>query len=385
MMNYGIESQLKIYTKTNENYDLPISIEDWRRIAMETLNKNAWGYLEGAAGNEDTMNENRKAFLRYYIRPRYLRNVEGRDISIELFGKKFDTPFILAPIGVQSILHKDAEMATARAAANLKMPFVLSTVSSVSIEDIAKENKNSEKWFQIYPGRDKKIMKSMIERADNSGYSAIMVTVDTTMLGWREIDLKNAYLPFLEGEGIANYLTDPEFRSRLGKNPEDNIQDAIEEFLFVYVNPGFTWEDFSEIRKWTDLPLIIKGISSYMDVKKAFELKADAVVISNHGGRQVDGAIPSIDALNEITGNNKINGSILFDSGIRHAADAVKALALGAKAVLIGRPYAYALSVAGQRGVECYMNYLRSEMDLEMGLAGYSSIKELNRDCIYIK
>ena len=183
-MTYGLESQLRVYTKTDENADLPVSIDEWRKKAMETLKPGPWGYLEGAAGSEDTMNEDIKSFFRYRIRPRYLRNVDNRDISIELFNKKYDTPFILAPIGVQSILNKDAEMASAKAAANLKMPFVLSTVSSVSIEKIAKENPNSEKWFQIYPGRDKKVMKSMIKRAENSGYGAIIVTVDTTMLGW---------------------------------------------------------------------------------------------------------------------------------------------------------------------------------------------------------
>lgn len=385
MTQFGIDFQLRVYTGMDENSDLPVSVDDWRNAARKALKDGPWGYIEGAAGSEDTMAENIRAFSRYRIRPRYLHNVEERNQSVTIFGKKQDSPFILAPIGVQSIIHRDAEYASAGAAASMHVPYILSTVSSVSMEDIAKKYPESEKWFQLYPGRDENIMKSMVKRAELSGYHAIVVTVDTTMLGWREQDLKNAYLPFLQGEGIANYVSDPEFRKRLDRPPEEDINSAIEEFLMVYVNPAFSWSDFRKIRSWTELPVIVKGISSWEDVNAAIKYGADGVVISNHGGRQVDGAISTIEALDEITDSRNVSCTVLFDSGIRHGSDAMKALALGADAVLIGRPYCYAMAVAGQRGIERYIGEIKADLDLQMALAGYESVTALSRRMIYKK
>ncbi len=383
MTQFGLDFQLKVYTGMDGDSDLPVSIDEWRNAARKALKDGPWGYVEGAAGSEDTMKENIRSFSRYRIRPRYLRDVDNRNQEISLFGRKHDSPFIIAPIGVQSIIHNDAEYASAGAAAAMNVPYILSTVSSVSMEDIARKFPESEKWFQLYPGKDENVMKSMVKRAESSGYQAIVVTVDTTMLGWREQDLKNAYLPFLQGEGIANYTSDPEFRKRLDKTPEEDINAAIEEFLMVYVNPAFSWNDFRKIRGWTELPVIIKGISSYEDVNAAIKYGADGVVISNHGGRQVDGAISTIEALDEITDNRNISCTVLFDSGIRHGSDVMKALALGADAVLIGRPYCYAMAIAGQRGVERYISEMKAELDLQMALAGYESITSLSRRMIY--
>ena len=385
MTQFGLDFQLKVYTGMDGDSDLPVSIDEWRNAARKALKDGPWGYVEGAAGSEDTMKENIRSFSRYRIRPRYLRDVDNRNQEISLFGRKHDSPFIIAPIGVQSIIHNDAEYASAGAAAAMNVPYILSTVSSVSMEDIARKFPESEKWFQLYPGKDENVMKSMVKRAESSGYQAIVVTVDTTMLGWREQDLKNAYLPFLQGEGIANYTSDPEFRKRLDKTPEEDINAAIEEFLMVYVNPAFSWNDFRKIRGWTELPVIIKGISSYEDVNAAIKYGADGVVISNHGGRQVDGAISTIEALDEITDNRNISCTVLFDSGIRHGSDVMKALALGADAVLIGRPYCYAMAIAGQRGVERYISEMKAELDLQMALAGYESITSLSRRIIFKK
>ncbi|MEM0139672.1 MAG: alpha-hydroxy-acid oxidizing protein [Ferroplasma sp.] len=377
MSQNGIDYQIRAYIGMDQDSDLPVSVSEWRQKARELLADGPWWYLEGAAGNNDTMNNNINAFQQYAIRPRYLRNVENREQNIEIFGKKYDSPFILAPIGVQSIIHKDAEMASAGAAAEMGVPFILSTVSSKSIEEISTAYPDSEKWFQLYPGKDEKVMESMIHRAEKAGYTAIIVTVDTTMLGWREQDLKNAYLPFLLGEGIANFTTDPEFRKRLSSTPENDMQSAIEEFLTIYVNPAFQWEDFKKIRKITRLPLLIKGITHIEDVRLAAKYGADGVIISNHGGRQVDGAIPAIKAL-EMACSEKLPITVLFDSGIRHGADAMKALALGASAILIGRPYCYALGVAGKRGVVRYLAQLKSELDLQMGLSGFNSLSALS-------
>ncbi|MFG1503149.1 MAG: alpha-hydroxy-acid oxidizing protein [Cuniculiplasma divulgatum] len=384
MTDEGTKYQTKIFTGV-ENRKLPQSVDEWRGMARSTLTKDAWDYLEGGAGEEDTVHENRSAFKKWRIRPRYLRDVSKRTMEAEFLGQNRESPFILAPIGVQSILHKDGEIASARAAAKMNMPFILSTVSSITMEEIVKKSPEGEKWLQLYPSKDKNIIRSFIKRAEKAGYRAIVVTADTTMLGWRERDLNNAYLPFLRGEGLANFFSDPVFRKRLEKPPEEDLIKAIMEFISVYVNPFFSWEDFKEICSTTEIPVILKGITHREDVELAFKSGTRAVVISNHGGRQVDGAISSLDALEEVTESGDLKGEILFDSGFRHAADAIKAIALGASGILIGRPYAYALSVAGQEGIELYLEQVMAEMDLEMGLSGIKNLKELNRESLYRK
>ena len=384
MTDEGTKYQTRIFTGV-ENRKLPQSVDEWRERARSTLTKDAWDYLEGGAGEEDTVHENRSAFKKWRIRPRYLRDVSKRTMEAEFLGQNRESPFILAPIGVQSILHKDGEIASARAAAKMNMPFILSTVSSITMEEIVKKSPEGEKWLQLYPAKDKNIIRNFIKRAEKAGYSAIVVTADTTMLGWRERDLNNAYLPFLRGEGLANFFSDPVFRRRLEKPPEEDLIKAIMEFISVYVNPFFSWEDFKEICSTTEIPVILKGITHREDVKLAFKSGARAVVISNHGGRQVDGAISSLDALEEVTESGDLKGEILFDSGFRRAADAIKAIALGASGILIGRPYAYALSVAGQEGIELYLEQVMAEMDLEMGLSGIKNLKELNRESLYRK
>ena len=384
MTDEGTKYQTKIFTGV-ENRKLPQSVDEWRERARITLTKDAWDYLEGGAGEEDTVHENRSAFKKWRIRPRYLRDVSKRTTEAEYLGQNRESPFILAPIGVQSILHKDGEIASARAAVKMNIPFILSTVSSITMEEIVKKSPEGEKWLQLYPAKDKNIIRNFIKRAEKAGYSAIVVTADTTMLGWRERDLNNAYLPFLRGEGLANFFSDPVFRRRLEKPPEEDLIKAIMEFISVYVNPFFSWEDFKEICSTTEIPVILKGITHREDVELAFKSGARAVVISNHGGRQVDGAISSLDALEEVTESGDLKGEILFDSGFRHAADALKAIALGASGILIGRPYAYALSVAGQEGIELYLEQVMAEMDLEMGLSGIKNLKELNRESLYRK
>ncbi len=384
MTDEGTKYQTKIFTGV-ENRKLPQSVDEWRERARITLTKDAWDYLEGGAGEEDTVHENRSAFKKWRIRPRYLRDVSKRTTEAEYLGQNRESPFILAPIGVQSILHKDGEIASARAAAKMNMPFTLSTVSSITMEEIVKKSPEGEKWLQLYPAKDKNIIRNFIKRAEKAGYRAIVVTADTTMLGWRERDLNNAYLPFLRGEGLANFFSDPEFRKRLEKPPEEDLISAIMEFTSVYVNPSFSWKDFKEICSTTEIPVVLKGITHREDVELAFKSGARAVVISNHGGRQVDGAISSLDALEEVTESGDLKGEILFDSGFRRAADAIKAIALGASGILIGRPYAYALSVAGQEGIELYLEQVMAEMDLEMGLSGIKNLKELNRESLYRK
>ncbi|MCY0894067.1 MAG: alpha-hydroxy-acid oxidizing protein [Acidibacillus sp.] len=384
MTTYGLDTQFKIYASglMGANSSLPVSFSDWEQAARSVLADGPFGYVAGGAGAEDTMKANRDAFSGYAIRPRMLNDVSDRDLTTTILGQPFSIPLALAPIGVQSIIHPDAERAPARAAADLDVPFILSTVSSVSIEDIAKEMNHATRWFQLYPGKDPEVIDSMIARAQQSGYSAIVVTVDTTMLAWRELDLKNAYLPFLQGEGIANYVSDPVFISRLKESPKVNPSAAIEQFLKIYVNPGFTWADLKQLRDKVTLPMFIKGITHPDDAKRALEIGMDGIIVSNHGGRQVDGAISALSGLVEIRKVVQDDVPLLFDSGIRHAADIVKALALGAKAVLLGRPYAYAMATAGEQGVHRLLTHLRAELDLQLSLAGVRSVADINESHI---
>lgn len=384
MTTHGLDAQMKIYSNMllGQGYDVPLSAEEWRDKARANLADGPWWYVEGSAGAEATMDENRQAFSRYKLCPRMLRNVADRDLQVTLFGKNYPMPFLLAPVGVQSIIHPDGERASARAAAKSGIGYVLSTVSSVPMEEIAAVMGDAPRWFQLYPGKDPEIVSSMVQRAETAGYGALVVTVDTTMLGWRMHDLKNAYLPFMLGEGIANFLTDGAFTSRLAASPAENQMAAIQEFLNVYVNPAFTWEDLENVRKQTKLPLLVKGITHPEDAKMALRMGADGLVVSNHGGRQVDGAIAALDALQKIREVVGPNVTVLMDSGIRTAADILKAKALGADAVLIGRPYVYALAAAGQEGVEQWLFHMMAELDLQMALAGYASIREVDSTAV---
>ncbi|MCF8566766.1 alpha-hydroxy-acid oxidizing protein [Alicyclobacillus tolerans] len=379
MTTYGMDVQLQIYAKlTNDSVEgvLPVSFEEWEQLARKKLADGPWGYVAGGAGSEDTMRANREAFYAWRIRPRMLRDVSDRDLTVSLYGRTLPAPVLLGPIGVQSIIHAEAELASARAAAEMGVPFVLSTVSSVALEQVAEVMGNAARWFQLYPGKNRDVIASLICRAEKSGYEAIVVTLDTTMLAWRDRDLRNAYLPFLQGEGIANFIGDPAFRSLLQKAPEEDMQSAILQFLHVYVNPAFTWRDLAFIRKQTKLPILLKGITHPDDAKQGLEYGVDGIVVSNHGGRQVDGAVAALDALPEVLDAVQGRVPVLMDSGIRRAADVLKAMALGASSVLIGRPYAYALAAGGQKGVSLYLRNLLAELDLEIALSGLKAISE---------
>lgn len=377
---YGPSRQIEIYLGglAGRKPMLPVALDKLEQRAREVLTPEAWDYVAGGAGGEDTMRANREAFRRWRIVPRMLRDVARRDLSVELFRQRFPAPVLLGPVGVQGIIHPDADVAMARAAASLNIPFALSTVSSKNIEDVAAAAGDAVRWFQLYPSKDPELTASMVRRAEQAGYSAIIVTLDTTMLGWRERDLDYPFLPFLESKGLANYMTDPVFRSRLAAAPDQDPAAAVRQWVAVYSNPSFTWDEFRVVRRQTRLPLLLKGILHPEDARLARKWAADGVIVSNHGGRQVDGAIAALDALPAIV--KAVEGSIpvLFDSGIRRGADALKALALGARAVLLARPYLWGLAAAGEQGVrEVLLNFL-ADFDLTLALSGYSSCSELD-------
>ncbi|NMP23154.1 alpha-hydroxy-acid oxidizing protein [Sulfobacillus harzensis] len=388
MSQYGLEAQMRMYMQAlsgQSNWAWPVGIDQWRAAARRAMSREAWGYVEGAAGTEDTMHENRRALERIRIRSRMLRDVSDRDLSTTLMGQHFSVPFLLAPIGVQEIVHPDGDMASAAAAAASNVPFVLSTVSSFSIEQVAQAMGSARRWFQLYPGRDPEVMKSFLSRAEQAGYSAVVVTVDTTMLGWRPKDLETLYLPFLFGRGIANYTSDPAFRARLQESPGQDPAAAVQEFLRIYVNPAFTWGDLAELRQWTRLPVLVKGLTHPADVSRAQSLGFDGVIVSNHGGRQVDGGVATIAVLPAIRQAVGDTFPILMDSGIRSAQDVFKALALGADAVLLGRPYLYALAVGGQEAVEDLLMQFKAELDLQLALSGHRSISTIESNDVMVR
>jgi len=412
---------------------VPVGQAALEQAAHSAMSTEAWAYVSGGAGRESTMAANRAAFERHHIVPRILRDVEIRDLSIELFGQKLPSPLLLCPIGVLGLAHPDADLAVARGAAAMHVPYIFSNQASVPMETCAAAMGDAPRWFQLYWSRSNELVASFARRAEACGCSAIVLTLDTAMLGWRPRDLDLGSLPFMQGEGIAQYTSDPVFRSQLvgaelarssdhvtaedrassaptsqDSKPPLNLQtmatalaqkanfpggllknltsneprSAVQRFMSIYSRPSLQWDDLKFLRQRTKLPVLLKGVLHPSDAKKAVDLGIDGLVVSNHGGRQIDGEIASLDALPAVA--EAVNGKIpvLFDSGVRGGADVFKALALGANAVCLGRPYVYGLALAGQRGVEEVIGNVLAEFDLTLGLAGCARVREVTRDLI---
>ncbi len=355
----------------------PVGWVELEEAAARALAPEPRGYLFGGAGTEDTMRANLEAFRRRRIVPRMLADVSERDLSREVLGTAMPAPVMVAPVGVQSILHPDGELASVSAAASLGVPFVASTASSHTLEQIADAAGDAPRWFQLYWPRGEDLAASFVRRAEDAGYGAIVVTLDTWVLGWRPRDLQQAYLPFLHGVGIANYLADPVFRAALAAPPDEDPQAAVGHFVGVFGNPGVTWDDLSFLRSTTRLPILLKGILHPDDARRAREHGVDGIVVSNHGGRQVDGAIAALDALPGVV--EALGGElpVLLDSGVRSGADALKALALGARAVLLGRPAMWGLALDGEEGVRRVLRAFLAELDLALALSGHRSVDDV--------
>jgi L-lactate dehydrogenase (cytochrome) len=365
-----------------ETPSIPVAVEEQERRAREAMEPRAANYVFAGAGAEQTMRANRDAFERRRIVPRMLRDVAERDLSTTLLGTAMPAPLMLAPIGVQKVVHEDGELASARAAAALGVPMVVSTASHFSLEEIAEAGGEAPRWFQLYWPNDRALAESIVGRAEAAGYGAIVLTVDTFVPGWKPRDLGQAWLPFLNGMGVANYFQDPVFRAGLEKPPEEDVGAATGHFLGVQANPSLSWDDLAWLRETTSLPLVVKGIQHTDDAREAVRRGIDGIVVSNHGGRQVDGAIASLDALPPIADAVGADLAILFDSGVRSGADVLKALALGADAVLLGRPYVWGLALEGQAGVETVLKMVLAELDLTMALCGYTSPDQLGPDAL---
>jgi isopentenyl diphosphate isomerase/L-lactate dehydrogenase-like FMN-dependent dehydrogenase len=344
--------------------------------ARHVLPAEALSYVAGGASTERTITANREAFARWRIVPRMLRGVTERDLSTTVLGTPMAAPVLTAPIGVLGLVHPDADLAVTRAAAALGLASVLSTASSTTLEDVAAAAPEAPRWFQLYWPRDPELAESLVRRADAAGYQAIVLTVDTWSLGWRPRDLALAHLPFLQRKGIANYLSDPVFQARLGAlspTPEQAVQAWAE----VFGNPALSWSDLVRLREWTVLPLLVKGICHPDDARAALDHGVDGLVVSNHGGRQVDGCRGALDCLPGVVAAVDGRAPVLLDSGVRCGADVLIALALGAQAVLLGRPWVYGLGLAGQRGVEHVLRVILADVDLTLALAGYARPAEL--------
>jgi lactate 2-monooxygenase len=379
-VSQGMQRQFEIYQMgvAGKKLSVPVSLAQLEKKAAEALPAPAYDYVAGGASGERTMRANLAAFERWRIVPRMLRDVSERDLSVELLGHTLPVPVLLGPVGVQGIIHPEADLASGRAAAALGVPFVLSTLSSRPMEDVAQAMGNAPRWFQLYWGKDHELTGSMLRRAKRSGYSALVVTLDTAMLGWRERDLQHPYLPFLLGQGLANYFSDPVFRSRLAETPESDPAAAIRMWTTLFSNTALTWSDLDWLRQQTRLPILLKGILHPDDARRALDSGVDGIIVSNHGGRQVDGAIAALDALPAVAAAIQQKVPVLFDSGIRYGSDAIKALALGARAVLLGRVYLWGLAVAGEQGVRDVVQNFIAEFDLTMGLSGYKSCREMD-------
>ncbi len=357
---------------------VPVAVAELEALARERLEEHTVGYVWAGAGSEDTMRANLEAFRRRRIVPRMLRDVSERDLSTTLLGTAMPAPLLLAPIGVQKIVHPEGELATARAAAAVGVPMIASTASHYSLEEIAAAGgPDAPRWFQLYWANDRRLVESFVGRAEAAGYGAIVLTVDTFVPGWKPRDLQQAWLPFLEGMGVANYFQDPVFREALEKTPEEDQGAATGRFLSVQANPGLSWEDLAWLRERTSLPILIKGILHPDDAREAARRGVQGVIVSNHGGRQVDGSIAALDALPAVA--EAVGGqlAVLFDSGVRGGADVLKALALGADAVCLGRPYIWGLGLGGADGVEAVLRMVLAELDLTMALSGLTSPSEI--------
>jgi L-lactate dehydrogenase (cytochrome) len=365
-----------------ETPSIPVSVAELEERAAAAMEERAAGYVFAGAGSETTMDANREAFARRRIVPRMLRDVAERDLSTTVLGTEMPAPLMLAPIGVQKIVHEDGELATARAAAALGVPMIVSTASHFSLEEVAEAGGDGPRWFQLYWPNDRQLAESFVNRAEAAGYGAIVLTVDTFIPGWKSRDLQQAWLPFLNGMGVANYFQDPVFRAGLEQTPEEDPGMATGHFLGVQANPSLTWDDLAWLRERTSLPIVVKGIQHVDDAREAVRRGVDGIVVSNHGGRQVDGAIGSLDALPAIAEAVGDELAVLFDSGVRGGADAIKALALGADAVCLGRPYVWGLALEGQAGVETVLKMVLAELDLTMALCGYTRPDQLGPDAL---
>jgi lactate 2-monooxygenase len=361
---------------------LPMTFADLEVKASAAMSSALGAFIAGGSGDERTQRANVTAFERWGLMPRMFVGAKERDLSVDLFGMKLPAPVFMAPIGVIGICAQDGhgDLAAARAAATTGVPMVLSTFAADPLEDVAAEFGDTPGYFQLYVPKDRELAASLVKRAEVAGYQAIVVALDQPVTGWRPRDLATAYSPPLHGHGLANYTSDPVFRAALAQPPEQDPQAAVLAWRQTWSTP-LTWEDLAWLRSLTRLPLIVKGICHPDDARRAKDAGVDGIYCSNHGGRHANGGLPALDCLPAVVA--AVDGlPVLFDSGIRSGADIIKALALGATAVGIGRPYAYGLALGGVDGVVHVLRSLLAEADLVMAVDGYPRLSDLTPEAL---
>ncbi|MGY1805950.1 alpha-hydroxy-acid oxidizing protein [Blastococcus sp. SYSU D00669] len=406
---------------------VPTTARGLQRLAKRKLNPRAYSYVAGGAGDEATQRANRAAFDRWAVVPRVLRDCSDRDTSVELFGRRLPAPLLLGPVGALELVDREADLAVARAAAATGVPMVFSNQASVPMETCAAAMGDAPRWFQLYWSTSDELVESLLSRAEAAGCDAVVVTLDTTMLGWRPRDLDLGHLPFALGKGIAQYTSDPVFRrlveERVAGTPapadpaasaqrdrqpfptpaavralvgmarawpgslRDNLRSplpraAVETFLGIYSRPSISWADLGWLRARTRLPIVLKGVLHPDDARRAVDEGVDGVVVSTHGGRQVDRSIAALDALPDVVAAVADRVPVLLDSGVRSGADVFTAVALGARAALLGRPFAWGLALAGEAGVRQVVEDVLGEFDLTLGLTGHTRVGELTPDVL---
>ncbi|OZF03477.1 alpha-hydroxy-acid oxidizing protein [Rhodococcoides fascians] len=383
-MNFS-DHQIGIYAQgmfTDQKPKITTNLAKLEDQAAARLTPEALGYIVASAGSGSTARANREAFDRWRIAPRMLRSSAERDHSVTVLGTELPAPLLIAPVGIQTLAHPDGELATARAAAALGVPYIHSTQASHSFEQVAEAGGDAPRWYQLYWPTDESVLLSFLDRAKATGFTTLVLTLDTTLLGWRPADLDRGYLPFLANLGIENYLTDPAFKAGLEQPVETNPIAAAMHWAKMFPNPGLNWGQLKFLRDHWDGPIVLKGICTVGDARSAVEHGVDGIVVSNHGGRQIDGARASLDALPAIVDAVGDQVTVLFDSGVRTGADMAKALALGADAVLLGRPFLYGLALGGQEGVEHVLRCILAEFDVVTSLSGHTGAAELGRESV---
>ena len=382
--NFGPETQGAIYLRGMGAMapEIPTSFTGLEAAAQRKMSREAWAYTAGGAGLETAMEANRTAFARFPIAARMLGGAGARDLRSEIFGAKVAAPILSSPIGVLEMMHPDADLAVARAMSRLNLAMIISSQASYPMEAIAAANGDGPRFYQLYWGKQDLVAESFVKRAEACGCRAIFITLDTTMLGWRPRDLDLGFSPFLRSQGIAQYTSDPAFRSLLSQTPEDNPQGAAITFTQMFSDPSLDWARIAKIRSWTKLPVVLKGIMRPDDAAKAVSEGYDGIMVSNHGGRQVDGGMGALEALPGIVAAVNGRAPVFMDSGVRCGGDLFKAFALGADAVGVGRPYVYGLALGGEAGVEAVFQYLAAELDITMALTGCRTLSDVGREML---
>ncbi len=355
----------------------PVDFATLEKRAHEALGPSLTNYVAGGCGDEYTQDQNSAAFHHWGMVPRMMVDCSERDLSIELFGHRYPTPLFMAPIGLngEASLDRHGDMAAARASALTGVPFCVSTLANDPLEDVKAACGDTPAWFQLYTPRNRELATSLIRRAEEAGYKALVVTLDTWVTGWRPRDLNASNFPQLRGKVLVNYFSDPVFRSLLAKPPEEDMQAAIFTWAATF-GQVLTWDDMAWFKSVTKLPIVLKGICHPDDARRAVDCGADAVYCSNHGGRQANGGIATIDLLEDVVAASG-DTPVLFDSGVRSGTDAVKALALGARAVGVGRPYTYGLALGGAEGAAWVLRSILAEADLLMAVNGYPTLADV--------